>query len=378
MDSTEAKMFVRSLNNSSAKIIMAFVFARHALDVQELREWTGIRKRETIYDALDDLRALGKVEKQTLAHGRHVWLPAGDLLPGFFQMSEKRTSELPDVRTPDTTTLLGGGESIKLIDSKLTNTPPDQESEKGTSETAEQFPGIKEILQHTDKLFDGSVVSSKDLDDREPLYALAWCAYAYREKRKLSGPGGLVRARLMDDQVPPEWAKHQWQETLPADFLEALGLAEYTCQICQLKFGKLLELESHEATHPKVYACSACDQTFGNEEDLDAHYNQEHVPPTVRPDESVTVSIDGHMTADRAWQSVLGQLQMEMPRASFDTWVRDSKACRYDGNVLTIGVRNSYARDWLESRLASTVSRLLVGIMNTSVSVVFVVEEVSA
>jgi chromosomal replication initiator protein len=79
------------------------------------------------------------------------------------------------------------------------------------------------------------------------------------------------------------------------------------------------------------------------------------------------------MNAEQAWQSVLGQLQMEMPRASFDTWVRDTKAVSYQNGTLTIGVRNAYARDWLESRLASTVSRLLVGIMNASVSVNFIV-----
>jgi chromosomal replication initiator protein len=79
------------------------------------------------------------------------------------------------------------------------------------------------------------------------------------------------------------------------------------------------------------------------------------------------------MNAEQAWQSVLGQLQMEMPRASFDTWVRDTKPLSYQNGTLTIGVQNAYARDWLESRLASTVSRLLVGIMNASVSVNFIV-----
>src|SRR5215204_1825031 len=74
------------------------------------------------------------------------------------------------------------------------------------------------------------------------------------------------------------------------------------------------------------------------------------------------------MNVEQAWQSVLGQLQMEMPRASFDTWVRDTKPLSYQDGTLTIGVRNAYARDWLESRLASTVSRLLVGIMNASVA----------
>jgi len=79
------------------------------------------------------------------------------------------------------------------------------------------------------------------------------------------------------------------------------------------------------------------------------------------------------MNADQAWQSVLGQLQMEMPRASFDTWVRDTKPVSYEDGMLTVGVRNAYARDWLENRLASTVSRLLVGIMNSTVGVNFVV-----
>jgi chromosomal replication initiator protein len=64
---------------------------------------------------------------------------------------------------------------------------------------------------------------------------------------------------------------------------------------------------------------------------------------------------------------------MEMPRASFDTWVRDTRPVSFHDGTLTIGVRNAYARDWLESRLASTVSRLLIGIMNASVAVSFIV-----
>ncbi len=81
------------------------------------------------------------------------------------------------------------------------------------------------------------------------------------------------------------------------------------------------------------------------------------------------------MNAEQAWQSVLGQLQMEMPRASFDTWVRDTRPVSYDRGILTVGVQNAYARDWLESRLASTVSRLLIGILNSNVAVDFVVSQ---
>jgi chromosomal replication initiator protein len=84
------------------------------------------------------------------------------------------------------------------------------------------------------------------------------------------------------------------------------------------------------------------------------------------------------MNAEQAWQSVLGQLQLEMPRASFDTWVRDTKPVSYQEGMLTIGVRNAYARDWLENRLSSTVNRLLFGITSSTVDVKFIVSGMEA
>ena len=84
------------------------------------------------------------------------------------------------------------------------------------------------------------------------------------------------------------------------------------------------------------------------------------------------------MNAEQAWQSVLGQLQIEMPRASFDTWVRDTKPVSYQDGMLTVGVRNAYARDWLENRLATTVNRMLFGITSASVDVKFIVSGLEA
>lgn len=81
------------------------------------------------------------------------------------------------------------------------------------------------------------------------------------------------------------------------------------------------------------------------------------------------------MNAEQAWQSVLAQLQMDMPRASYDTWVRDTRPMAYDNGLITIGVRNAYARDWLESRLATTVNRLLIDILNSNVAVKFIVTQ---
>ena len=70
------------------------------------------------------------------------------------------------------------------------------------------------------------------------------------------------------------------------------------------------------------------------------------------------------MNAEQAWQATVGQLQMEMSKAAFDTWVKSAEMIAYDEETFTIGVQNAYARDWLESRLSSKVTRLLTGIMN--------------
>lgn len=81
------------------------------------------------------------------------------------------------------------------------------------------------------------------------------------------------------------------------------------------------------------------------------------------------------MNIEQTWKSVLEQLQTDMPRASFDTWVRDTIALSCDDGALVVAARNAYARDWLESRLASTVNRMLVGILNANVRVNFVVAQ---
>ena len=79
------------------------------------------------------------------------------------------------------------------------------------------------------------------------------------------------------------------------------------------------------------------------------------------------------MNADQAWQATLGQLQMEMSKASFETWVRSAEMLSYDDGQFTIGVQNAFARDWLEDRLSSTLCRTLAGKVDRPVSVRFVI-----
>ena len=78
------------------------------------------------------------------------------------------------------------------------------------------------------------------------------------------------------------------------------------------------------------------------------------------------------MNPQEIWESVLAQLQQEMPRASFETWVRDTEALSLEHNLLTISARNVYARDWLESRITHPVQRILQGLLQNPITVRFV------
>jgi hypothetical protein len=70
---------------------------------------------------------------------------------------------------------------------------------------------------------------------------------------------------------------------------------------------------------------------------------------------------------------VLGQLRMEMSRAQFETWVQPLRPLGYQERVFTIGAFNPYARDWVENRLKSRITRLMEGMYNEAVSLQVVV-----
>jgi chromosomal replication initiator protein len=79
------------------------------------------------------------------------------------------------------------------------------------------------------------------------------------------------------------------------------------------------------------------------------------------------------MNAEHAWQATLGQLQLEMSKAAFDTWVSSAQFLGYDEatQCFEIGVKNAYARDWLDDRLSATIARLLTGMLGSPVSLHF-------
>ncbi|HSR46529.1 MAG TPA: chromosomal replication initiator protein DnaA [Anaerolineales bacterium] len=78
------------------------------------------------------------------------------------------------------------------------------------------------------------------------------------------------------------------------------------------------------------------------------------------------------MEAERIWEAALGQLQLDLPRATFDTWVRDAELLTYEDGTFVLGVHNAYAREWLDQRLKATFRDVLSGLAGRTVEVRFV------
>ena len=83
------------------------------------------------------------------------------------------------------------------------------------------------------------------------------------------------------------------------------------------------------------------------------------------------------MQPEQIWQAALGQLQLEIPKSTFDTWVRGTALLSQDDGAYVVGVNNAYAKDWLENRLHGTVKRTLSGLAGRTVDVRFVVTPTS-
>jgi chromosomal replication initiator protein len=74
-----------------------------------------------------------------------------------------------------------------------------------------------------------------------------------------------------------------------------------------------------------------------------------------------------------AWQATLGQLQLQMDKAAFQTWLHGTDVLAFSDDHITIGVRNAYAKDWLEQRLHPTICRALADVFGRSIEVDFTV-----
>ena len=81
--------------------------------------------------------------------------------------------------------------------------------------------------------------------------------------------------------------------------------------------------------------------------------------PAKAPAALETVATPGTTEARTLWANTLDLLKQELPRATFETWLRPTEGHSVQGNDLTVLVASPHDAEWLEQRVYQTILRKL-------------------
>jgi chromosomal replication initiator protein len=81
------------------------------------------------------------------------------------------------------------------------------------------------------------------------------------------------------------------------------------------------------------------------------------------------------MDAKQVWRAALGELQVSLSPANYETWLKDTTLVAVDGDRFCVAAPNGFAKDWLENRYRSLIAQTLARIVGYSVNVEFEVRE---
>ena len=73
------------------------------------------------------------------------------------------------------------------------------------------------------------------------------------------------------------------------------------------------------------------------------------------------------------WETSLGQLQLQMPRPTYDTWLKGTTGLAMEGDSLTVAVSTPFAAEWLERRMYQVIQRTVAAVAACPLQVRFLV-----
>lgn len=202
------RFLVQSLKGSKGQVLWAFFFAKMAMDVNDVIEWTGL-KRETCYQSLKGLESVSLLGTQTLAHGRKVWLLGSEMLPIIQDLAGQLGSGAQLLqesvkRTPGALNVVDVESKLNLPTITTTTTTIGQESVKRT-------PGEIALIA---KLNEHQITGRKrrellEVTDREenpitPEYIQAHIDQAKADMQNWDNPVGVAINRMLDGLPAPE------------------------------------------------------------------------------------------------------------------------------------------------------------------------------
>lgn len=82
------------------------------------------------------------------------------------------------------------------------------------------------------------------------------------------------------------------------------------------------------------------------------------------------------MTATRfdpaqTWTATLGQLQMVVTPANYETWLRDTVGLRHDDGRFVVGVPTDFAAEWLQTKMRALIVKTLARVLGHPIDAAF-------
>ena len=247
-------IFIRSIDGSMAKIILAMLFKRGGMTIDELELRTGLDSK-TLYKSM---KVLGSelyqmVVSQTGAHGKVTWFPTSALLIGVEQAyfntpdreilplctgepnvlispdrekvplcEENPVENVPEWKNIPTWTLKKLEEESSLFKEKDSSS-----SLRDAGKISTNSPTVEELLEASEFLFEQPVVKrGLPVEKLTPGIVLGWLAQVYDKPGHLNVPASMVYSRLREGEMPKRKYLDEPEKYLPKNFLIEVGLAE--------------------------------------------------------------------------------------------------------------------------------------------------------
>ncbi|MFQ5860706.1 MAG: DnaA ATPase domain-containing protein, partial [Dehalococcoidia bacterium] len=78
-----------------------------------------------------------------------------------------------------------------------------------------------------------------------------------------------------------------------------------------------------------------------------------------------------HAKAKEVWDTALGELELQVSRPTFETWLRDTAGRALDGATLMVTVPSPFTAEWLEKRMSQLIRKTLQRVTGQSLEVRF-------
>src|SRR5712692_5854157 len=81
----------------------------------------------------------------------------------------------------------------------------------------------------------------------------------------------------------------------------------------------------------------------------------------------------GEVNAKQIWQAALGELQIQLSRPTFETWLRQASAGSIDDQRFVLRAHRTFTAEWLDQRLRPQIEQSLRRIVGRSIALEVIV-----